>query len=57
MGAAQLPALTQALLDGSVQGASGNTPFTRAGNSPILLLSAAVLVIAALLQRRGKSAA
>jgi len=54
---AQLPTLTQALLDGSVQGASGNTPFTRAGNSPILLLSAAVLVIAALLQRRGKSAA
>ena len=36
---------------------SGNTPFTRSGNSPILLLSAAVLVIAALWQRRGKSAA
>jgi apolipoprotein N-acyltransferase len=44
---AQLPPLTQALLDGSVQGTSGNTPFIRAGNRPILLLSALILLIAA----------
>ncbi len=49
---AQLPALTQALLDGTVQGTSGNTPFIRAGNRPILLLSAAALLLAAALPRR-----
>jgi len=52
---AQLAPQTQALLDGSVQGTSGNTPFTRAGNRPMLLLSALVLLLAVVVPRRGKS--
>jgi apolipoprotein N-acyltransferase len=51
----QLPALTQALLEGSVQGTTGNTPFIRTGNRPILLLSALVLLVAAAVPgRNGK---
>jgi apolipoprotein N-acyltransferase len=50
---AQLPALTQGLLEGAVQGTSGNTPFIRTGNRPILLVSALVLLLCAALPRRG----
>ena len=48
----QLAPLTQAVLDGSVQGTTGNTPFIRAGNRPILLLSTLVLLLAAAAGRR-----
>jgi apolipoprotein N-acyltransferase len=49
---AQLPPLTEALLEGIVQGTSGNTPFIRAGNRPIVILSALVLLLCLGLPRR-----
>jgi len=52
---AQLAPQTQALLEGTVQGTSGNTPFTQTGNRPILLLSALGLLLAAVLPKRRPS--
>jgi len=49
---AQLPPLTEALLEGIVQGTSGNTPFIRAGNRPIVILSALALLLCLGLPRR-----
>ncbi len=42
---AQLPIQTQAVLDGQVQGMHGDTPFTWAGNLPILLACGALLLL------------
>jgi apolipoprotein N-acyltransferase len=48
----QLPPLTQGFLEGMVQGTSGNTPFIRTGNQPILWVSALVLLACRALGRR-----
>ncbi len=49
---AQLPFRTAAVLDGSVQGYSGTTPYVALGNLPALGLAGALLLAAALLARR-----
>ncbi len=48
----RLPIQTEALLDGQVQGMSGDTPFTHAGNLPILLACGATLLLCAWRRRR-----
>ena len=48
---AQMAPLTQGQLDATVQGTSGNTPFSRTGNRPILLVSAALLLLCAVMRR------
>lgn len=49
---AQLPYATAGVLDGSVQGYAGTTPFTTAGNLPALVLIGALLVLAVFAGRR-----
>ena len=48
----RLPIQRQGTLEGSVQGMTGETPFLRFGNVPILLASAFVLVISAARHRK-----
>lgn len=52
---AQLPIQTLGVLEGAAQGKTGSTPFIRAGNLPILLLSAAALAACALRTRQRES--
>jgi apolipoprotein N-acyltransferase len=49
---ARLPNFTEGVLEGTAQGRTGATPFVRAGNWPILALSAAAL--AAMFARRAR---
>jgi apolipoprotein N-acyltransferase len=52
---AVLPAFTHGVLNGTVQGRSGATPYVRWGNAPVIAL--ALLACGLLLRRRGNSAA
>src|SRR5690606_35098634 len=49
---ASLPTLTQGVLDMTVQGTTGLTPYARTGNVPILVLLALLLAVGAWFQRR-----
>ena len=49
---AMLPAHRSGVLDVSVQGQTGLTPYARIGNLPVLLLSVLIVFIAWLRQRR-----
>ena len=50
--AARLPQFVESILEGTVQGHSGATPYVRVGNYPVVL--ACLVLIAALVFRRAR---
>ena len=51
--AGRLPSFTEGVLEGSVQGYAGATPYIRLGNAPVLVGAALMAAVALGLTRRG----